>query len=60
MITPFGYYCGHNGRFVNVEFLKMPAAHRVFDGLREDKPAAEVRRAVPFPKADGAAAATKK
>ena len=28
-------------------------------GLREDKRAAEVRRAVPYPKADGAAAATK-
>ena len=32
----------------------------VYEGLRADKPAAEVRRAVPYPKADGAAAATKK
>jgi DNA ligase D-like protein (predicted ligase) len=32
----------------------------VYEGLREDKPAPEVRRAVPYPKADGAAAATKK
>jgi ATP-dependent DNA ligase len=32
----------------------------VYEELREDKPAAEVRRAVPYPKADGAAAATKR
>ena len=32
----------------------------VYEGLRADKPAAEVRRAVPYPKADDAAAASKK
>jgi hypothetical protein len=32
----------------------------VFEELREDKPAAEVRRAVPYPKADGATGAKKK
>jgi ATP-dependent DNA ligase len=32
----------------------------VYEGLREDKSAAEVRRAVRYPKADGAAAARKK
>ena len=32
----------------------------VYEGLREDKPTAEVRRPVPYPKADGATAATKK
>jgi ATP-dependent DNA ligase len=32
----------------------------VYEGLREDKPAAEVRREVPHPKAGVAAAATKK
>jgi ATP-dependent DNA ligase len=33
---------------------------QVYEALREDKPAAEMRRAVPYPKADGAAAAPKK
>ena len=32
----------------------------VYQGLREDKPAIEVRRSVPYPKAGVAAAATKK
>jgi len=32
----------------------------VYEGLREDKPAAEVRRPVPYPKADSATGATKK
>jgi len=32
----------------------------VYEGLREDKPAIEVRRSVPHPKAGAAAAVTKK